>query len=51
MQGVSTAMIGALLIFIFPLIGVLAICLGIWHESKKKVEKRGRGGNISCFLP
>ena len=63
MLGVSTAMIGAFLMFfnilllIGPLgmfyvpflVGVLAICLGIWHERKKKEERRGRGWKYLMF--
>ncbi|MBE0517187.1 MAG: DMT family transporter [Methanophagales archaeon] len=50
MLGVSMIMIKAFLIFfIFPLIGVLAICLGIWHERKKEVERRGRGWKYLMF--
>ncbi len=38
-----------LIFFIFPLIGVLAICLGIWHERKKEVERRGRRWKYLIF--
>lgn len=31
------------------LVGVLAICLGIWHERKKKVERKGRGWKYLMF--
>jgi len=63
MLGVSTAMIGAffmffnILLLIGPLgmfyvpflIGVLAICLGIWYERKKEVERKGRGWKYIMF--
>ena len=63
MLGVSTAMIGAFLMFfnILPLIGplgmfyipfligVLTICLGIWYERKKEVERRRRGWKYLMF--
>lgn len=63
MLGVSTAMIGAFLMFfsipllIGPLgmfyvpflVGLLAICLGIWYERKEKVERKRRGWKYLMF--
>lgn len=36
-------------LFIILSIGVSAICLGIWHESKKEVKGRGRGWKYLMF--
>ena len=43
-------LIGPLGMFYVPfLVGVLAICLGIWHERKKKGERKGRGWKYLMF--
>jgi hypothetical protein len=50
MLGVFMIMTKPFLTFLFPLlIGILAICLGMWYERKKGAERKGRGWKYLMF--